>query len=473
MTISSIGVGSGLDVASIVSQLVAIEKQPLIQLQATASKYQTQLSLYGTIKSQTSALGDAAALLAGSSGWNSQKATSSNSAAVSVTAGTTATSSAMSVSVQSLAQVQSTASKGFAKGAAVGAAGALTIDLGKWTGASFGASTSSVTVSGIVATDTVSAIASKINAAGAGVSATVLSDGTNDRLVLRSSSTGAASGFKITAAPGSGDTALAAFSFSNTTLTEGDVTGMFRSQSAGDANFKVNGVALSSASNSISDITSGVSLKLLQTTTSDVDITVANDLDAVKKNLQSFVDTYNALNQTLADATKYTAATKTAGALQGDSTTVGLQSALRSMMGSTSTGSTFSYLSDAGLERQTDGSLKINQTKLTSAMENLDNLKSLFATDNSSTTTNGFGIKVRDFARSLVASDGRVTTKATALQGQISRNTDDQDRVNDRAARVETRLKRQYTALDTQMAQLTSLNSFVTAQLAVWNKSTA
>ena len=472
MTISSIGVGSGLDVASIVSQLVAIEKQPLTQLKATASKYQTQLSTYGTIKSQASALGDAAALLAGPSGWNSQKATSSNSSAVSVTASTTATASELSVSVQNLAQVQATASMGFTKGAAVGAVGDLKIDLGTWAGASFGTPTSSVTVSGIVATDTISSIASKINAAGAGVSATVLSDGTNDRLVLRSSSTGVGSGFSITATAGTGDTALAAFSFSDTSLTSGGTAGMYRSQEALNAKYKVNGVALESASNSVSDVIPGVSLKLLQATTADVDIAVATDLEAVEKNIQSFVDTFNALNQTLADATKYTAATKTAGPLQGDSTTVGLQSALRSMMGSTSTGSTFSYLSDIGLERQTDGSLKINQTKLTSAMANLDNLKSLFTTDNSSTTTNGFGLKVRDFARGLVNSDGRVTTKTTALQGQITRNTAEQDRVNERAARVEAQLNRQYTALDAQMAQITSLNSFVTAQLAVWNKST-
>jgi flagellar hook-associated protein 2 len=204
-----------------------------------------------------------------------------------------------------------------------------------------------------------------------------------------------------------------------------------------------------------------------------VDVSVANDQDAVQKNIQGFVDAYNALNSTLADATKYTAATKTAGALQGDVTTVGLQNALRSMMGSTSSGSTFSYLSDVGIERQTDGSLKVNTTKLTSAQQDLPNLKNLFTADNGNTSTNGFGLKVRDFSRGLVAFDGLVSNKSTALQGSITRNSKDQDRVNERASRVESQLFRQYSALDAQMAQLNGLNSYVTAQLAQWNKSSS
>jgi flagellar hook-associated protein 2 len=131
-----------------------------------------------------------------------------------------------------------------------------------------------------------------------------------------------------------------------------------------------------------------------------------------------------------------------------------------------------SWLSDAGIERQTDGSLKINSTKLTSAMQDTDNLKKLFTANNSDPVTNGFGLKVRDFARGLVAFDGVVTNKSTALQGSITRNSKDQDRVNDRAARVEVQLRKQYNTLDAQMAQMNGLSSYVTAQLAQWNKST-
>ena len=466
MAISAAGVGSGLDVQSIVSQLVAIEKQPLKQLQTKATAFQTQLSLYGKIKSQTSTLGDAAALLAGAGGWNAQKASSSNAAAVGVTASTTAASTAFSVDVQQLARAQTSASLGILKDAPVGAAGTMQIRLGSWSEdptplfTPGGALEVPVT---IAANDTVGDIASKINASNAGVVATVLRDGPNERLVLKSTTTGQSSGFQLNTPAGTGWSDLG---FKNP--SDG---ANFVGQTALDAKIKINGVAVASATNKMSDVVAGVTLQLNQVTTSAVDVSVANDEAAVQKNIQGFVDSYNALNSTLAEATKYTAATKTAGALQGDATTLGLQNALRSMLGSTSAGSTFSYLSDVGIERQTDGSLKINTTKLTSAQQDLSNLKNLFTADNGNTATNGFGLKVRDFARGLVAFDGLVSNKSTALQGSITRNTKDQDRVNERATRVESQLLKQYTALDSQMAQMNGLSSYVTAQLAQWNNS--
>lgn len=466
MAISSAGVGSGLDVKSIVTQLVAIEKQPLQQLQTKATSLQAQLSLYGKVKSQVAAMGDAAALLAGASGWNSQKASSSNAAAVGVTAGAIASAVTLAVDVQQLARAQSSASAGVAAGVAVGAAGTLNIEVGSWSNAAVPVFTpgTSVPIS-VVAGDTVSAIASKINSASAGVTATVLRDGANERLVIRSSTTGVAAGFRLN---NPADAGLAALSFTNP--SDG---ASFVGQTALDANVKINGVNVVSATNKMVDIVPGVTLQLNQVTTAPAEITIEPDLDVVQKNIQSFVDAYNALNTTIADATKYNAATKTGGPLQGDATTLGLQTALRSMLGSSSVGSTLSRLSDAGIERQTDGSLKINTTKLTTVQQDLPNLKNLFATNNSDALTNGFGLKVRDFARSMVAFDGQVTGKSAALQATITRNSKDQDRVNERASRVEAQLYKQYSALDAQMAQLNGLNSFVTAQLAVWNKSTA
>ena len=95
----------------------------------------------------------------------------------------------------------------------------------------------------------------------------------------------------------------------------------------------------------------------------------------------------------------------------------------------------------------------------------------LFTTNNSNAATNGFGLKLRDLASGLLAADGTVSNKSTALQGAISRNGKEQDRVNDRAAVVEKRLRAQYSALDAQMAKMSGLSSFVTAQLAQWNKT--
>lgn len=471
MAISATGVGSGLDVNSIVTQLVAIEKQPLQPLQDKASTFKTQLSLYGKVKAQFSALGDAAAVLAGANGWNAQKASSTNSDAVGVTVGAGAIASALTLEVQQLAQAQSAASAKMPSGVPAGVSGNLAIELGEWDESSvpmtFSATTSvSVSIDGA---DTLSAIAGKINAAKAGVTATVLRDGASERLVLRSDSSGKAAGFRINSPADAGLDSLG--------LTNPSDDG-FVGQLAQDAKIKINGIDVESASNKLENVVDGVTLQLKQKTTTSVEINVENDLDAIQKNIQSFVDAYNALYSTLADATKYDAATKKGGVLQADSTTVGLQRNLSAILGSSSVGATFSsnspnvsWLTDAGIERQKDGSLTIKASKLSSALQDASNLKNLFAANNNDPLTNGFGLKVRDFARGLVAFDGVVTNKSTALQGSIDRNSEEQERVNDRASRVEAQLRKQYTALDAQMARLNGLNSYVSAQLAQWNKS--
>lgn len=476
MAISSPGVGSGLDVNSIVTQLVAIEKQPLTNLQTKANTLQTQLSLYGTIKSQVAALQDAStALLTTGSSWIAQTATSSL-AAVTVSATSSASAANFSVDVTRLAQAQTVAAKSLTAGAPIGAGsgtGKLTIQLGSWGSGGAGpftpGSSAAVDVD-VNETDSYATIAAAINAKNAGVTATVLKNGTTERLSIRSTTTGADAGFTITS--DSGFAALDSLSF--TALTNGaeSSSGMEANQMGLNATYKLNGVALESATNTVTNVVTGVTLGLQQLTSvgSPAQIAITQDKSAVQKAVQAFADAYSALTKTLADSTKYVQGGKS-GVLQGDSTTVGLLTLIRRVEGSVSTGSSFSRLSDVGLELQTDGSLKVNSTKLTSAMSDMTDFKKFFAADNSDNATNGFALKFRDLAKGLNDFDGRVTSKADALQRQITQNGKDQDKVNLHAAAVEKQLRAQYSALDSIVAQNNSLNSYVTAQLAQWNKT--
>lgn len=470
MALSSPGIGSGLDVNSIVSQLVSIEKQPLKVLQSKATTLQSQLSLYGTIKSQTSALADAAAALARPGEWSAYKASSSNTSAVAVTAGSAAAPATFGLSVSQLARAQAAASMNVAKDATLGTAsdtGTLTISLGSWASGSFVGAGSNVPVT-INGNDTLSTIAGKINAANAGVTATVLRSGTQERLVFQSKETGEQAGFQISS--DGGFAGLDSLSFTSLTNPAQSSAGMELGQTALNAKATLNGVAIETASNTLVDAIPGLTLKLQQVTTAPVDITVEQDQEAIKAKIQAFADAYTALNKTLADATKYVQG-GTSGPLQGDATTVGIQRVLGNILSSSSAGSTFSRLTDVGLERQKDGSLKLNSAKLTTAMQDMGNLQKLFAADNGDAATNGFGLKIRDFARGLVAADGTVTNRSSAIQGSIGRNSKEQDKVNDRAVRVEKQLRAQYSALDTRLAGMQSLGSYVTAQLAQWNKS--
>ena len=482
-TISSTGIGSGLDVNSIVSQLVAIEKTPLKTLALKATNTQNQISSFGQIQSQISALTDVATRISDATTWGGRIASSSNTSAATITVATTATATNFSLDVDALAQQQSVSSAAIAPGTMPGA-GTLTLQLGTWSvgATAFTAGTAAPVNVTVAATDTIAAIAAKINSAGAGVVASVFNDGTNERLLLRSKDTGAAAGFRVQAvgAPLAGlvfDPATPA------TQTSGMAAAGIPVQYGQDARARINGLAVTSASNTLTNNISGVTINLVATTTtgygttgevkSPITMSIREDVTPAVKNVNDFVTAYNTLNANLADLTKYDAATKTAGLFQGDSSVVGLQNILRNMLASSSMGATSQRLSDVGLERQLDGSLTINTAKLSLAANNGTTLQQLFTNNNNDPATNGFALKFRDLGHGMLTSGGSVVNKAAALQKNLDANTAEQTSVNDKAALFETRLRARYSALDVQMASLTALNSYVTQQVATWNKSTA
>lgn len=469
-TISSPGIGSGLDVQSIVTQLVALEKAPLTQLKTQATSLQTRLSTYGTIKSQVSALGDAATKLSTSKGWNAVTATSSNASAVGVTASSGAPASSFSIAVQQLAKAQSTASTAVAADTAMGT-GSMTIELGSWSGNAFTAGSGTpVTVTIGTGEDSLAEIAAKINDADAGVSATVLKDASGERLLMRSTETGATTGFRISVTDDDGNNTDAS-GLSRLGYAAGNANGMSQTQAGQNALATVNGVSISSTTNRLTNTLPGLTLQLSQVTTAPVEVDVSTDMAAIRTNVQAFIDNYNTLNTTIANATRYDASTKVAGALQGDSTATGLQNALRSMMRSVTGSTPFSRLSDIGIEMQTGGKLTLDSEKFDAALGDLDGLKSLFTATTGTATTEGFGLKVKTFAQGLIDSDGLLSTKTDSIQSSIKRNTLEQDKVNDRAARAETRYLAQYNAMDAAVAKLNGLNSFVAQQITMWNKA--
>ncbi len=487
-TISSVGIGSGLDVKSIVSQLVALEKQPLKTLEAKATNYQAQVSAFAQIQSEFSALSDVAKRISAGGAWSARTANSSNTAAATITATSTAVATAFTLDVDVLAKTQSVSSAQLGTAPPVGS-GTLTLQLGTWSGggASFTpAATGPVEVT-VLATDTVADIASKINAAGAGVTATAFFDGQQNRLVLASKDTGEAAGFRLQVTDSDGG--LPGDGAGLSRLAFDPAAGAFGMAQAGnpvqygqDAQARINGLAVTSATNTLENNIPGVTIKLLATTTTDfgapgevrssATMRISEDVTLAVKNVSDFVTAYNTLNATLTELTKYDSATKTGALFQGDSSVVGLQSVLRNMAASVSQGGgAYQRLSDIGLERQLDGSMVINTSKLSVAANDGTALQGLFTTNNNNPLSNGFALKFETLSSGVLASSGSVTNKAASLQRELTRNSDAQDRINERAAVVEARLNKQYSALDARMAQLTALNAFVTQQVTLWNNA--
>lgn len=478
-TISSPGIGTGgLDVKSIISQLVALEKRPLDTLKVQAATTSTKISAFGQIKSLVSTLSDAASKLTSVTGWNNVSTTSSDKDFVSATAigGTLATS--FNVEVQALAKSQSTAS-----GSVTGAVGAgtLTIKLGSWgaagpAGGAFVADTGVAAVGITVsASDSVADVASKINGSNAGVTATILTDAGGQRLLLRSKETGLTSGFELTTADG--------VPGGLTRLTTAEITPA-ATQIAANAQATVNGIAVESATNTFADTVSGVTFKAEKLTelNKPITISVAKDTSAVQANVEAFVKAYNEVNKAINDGTKYDQTSKSAGLLQGDATALGLQSALRSAMQAVSPGSTvYQRLADIGVVQKTSsdpmataalgGELTVDTTKLNKALtDNPDEVKKFFRGD-SNVATNGLAVKVKTLTAGLLSTDGFFKSKEKVLEASLERNAKDVERVNLKVSNFEKRTTARYTALDTQMSSLNALNAYISQQVTAWNKS--
>lgn len=472
-TISSAGIGSGLDVESLVTKLVAAESTPITQLSQKTDGLKTELSSFGKVQGVLATLRDAAAKLTSPTTWAGTLATSSDSTAVSVSASDGAAIGNVSVQVNQLASAQTlVGTTTYASSTATVGQGSLTITLGAWsTDATTGATSftdkagaTPVTVNIGPGQDTLGGIRDAINAANAGVTASIVNDASGSRLTLRSMATGETNGFSIAASGGLADLGYD---------PRVGVTSLIQTLPAQNARALINGIDVSSESNSLKEAIDGLNITLLKTTTIPASIAVSQDKDSIKKLVTDFTTAYNAVNALLRDQTKYDAGSKTAGPLQGDSTAVGLQNQLRSIIGgTTSLSSSFGRLAQIGLEPGSDGNITTSDTKLNSALSNLDGLKQLFmGLDSSGNSSNdGFAQRIRSYVDGALGADGSLSSRQSGIQTQISNNDKRQAELQAHVDQTEARLRARYSALDTQMAQLNGLSSYVTQQLAQLSK---
>lgn len=308
--------GSYIDVNGIVSQLMTIERRPISKLVTQEASYQSKLTALGTIKGAMSAFQTAVQGLSSAASFQAVKATPSDSTVLSATAGSTAAPGVYSLDVTSLAQAQTLMAAGQASMTAAigtGAATTLTFDTGtisggafntttgQYTGAAYtssGAGTKTVTID--ATNNSLQGIRDAINTANIGVTASIVNDGSGTpyRLTLSSQNAGVSNSMKITVA---GDAAISGL-LSNDPAAVQNLT---QTVAAQNANFKVNGVAVSKTSNTVSDVIQGVTLSLSKTTTTPTSLTIANDTAAATTAVNNFVSAYNNLASALKLASAY------------------------------------------------------------------------------------------------------------------------------------------------------------------------
>jgi flagellar hook-associated protein 2 len=373
MSVSISGLVSGIDVQSLVTSLSAAYQRPITLLQNQEQSYQTTLSAWGTVQSALSTLQTAVSSLQSVTQVNNRTVTLSNSAAVSASVSADAPLASYSLSNIVLAQSENLYSQDFASAAntTVGT-GTLQIQVGSGTATSVAITNSN---------DTLTGIAAAINNANAGVSAAVVYDGTGYRLTLTGSKTGAANAFTVSVSGATGS--LGSLGYSSGTGS----SGMTESQAATNASVTINGLAITSSSNTVSQAIPGVTLNLLQASGSST-LQVGNDSATFVTSVQAFVSAYNTAMGTLNAVTAYGGSTSSgasggSGPLIGNAAIQGLRTQLMSLISGqaqgTVSGSAYTSLGSVGLNLATDGTVQLDSNLLSSALsDNYQQVTGLF-----------------------------------------------------------------------------------------------
>jgi flagellar hook-associated protein 2 len=479
-TISSAGIGSGLDVNGIVTKLMAVEQTPLTKLQTTSAALQTQLSAFGQMQSAISALHDAAVPLFAPSSFTLTNSSSSDPSSLSATTTASAVPGTYTVSVQSLSAAQSLVSPigQFQASTDVVGTGSLTVRLGTWNAGQtvFTPKTGSadIVIPIDASANTLAGIRDKINAAGAGISATLITDASGSRIALQSTTSGVDNGFRVTVADddlaNADNQGLSRLAFD----PAGGAAQMVLAQAGANTQATINGIAVSSANNSLAEVVGGMTFNLSKITAAPVTVVVTRNTDSIRTQLANFVGAYNQLNKFLTDSTKYDPTSKQAALLQGDGTTVSIQNQLHAMLSKKSGASTvFSTLSALGVQIQKDGSLLLDPTTVNAALTNLPQVtKALSNVDATTPGNNGFAKNFSDWTDQMLGSSGTLPGKTKSIQARMASNQKDQDAMSLRLTATEARLRAQYSSLDSTMSTANALSSFMTQQITNWNKST-
>ena len=450
-SIVSTGIGSGLDIAGIVQSLVAAEGQPVeTRIAQQEARAQAKLSAFGSLKSALSDFRDKLETMKSLDKFLSRTASSGNEDYFTVSAGTNALPASYELEVVQLAQAQKLTSGAFADADAVVGTGMLKIAVG--------ADEMELNIDGT--NNTLAAIRDAINAAtdNPGVSATIVNADSGSYLIVTGDSTGAANAITISQAGGDGG--LSALEYD----PGKGLTSMTESIAPQDALIRIDGLDVQSESNTFTGAVQGVTINVVETSGGTTDtLLVENDDQAAKDLVSDFVESYNALVNIFDGLTSYDAENEIAAPLVGDSTLRGIRDQIRREMsiGVQDLDATFSTLSEVGVEVQLDGTLNLNNERLDEVVaEDFVKFGQLFS------TTDGFATRLYDLTDGYLESDGIIESRTQGLTSTIEGFSDDREALNDRLASLETRLLRQFNALDSLLAQLTSTSNFLTQQLS-------
>jgi flagellar hook-associated protein 2 len=423
--LSALGGSTGIDVTSEVNAILYADRASERGWQAQQATLASQTSALDQLNSESSSLSDALSTLQSSNGvLSAVTASSSYSNLLTATAVDGTAASSHVITISNLATTGSWYSDAEASSSTALPAGSFSISVG-------GGAATTITIGQGV--NTLDQLEASINSQSLGVKASIVTDSTGARLSLVSTTSGSAGDFAI-----SNDSSLA----------------FTRSATGGNASLTVDGVPITSASNTVTGAISGVTLNLLgaspaqtngsgQVTTpaESISLALAPDSNAITSAVNSFVSAYNTLISDVNTQIGYNVSTQTAGVLQSDSAAQGLQSALLAATNYSSGSGVFQSLDSLGISTNSDGTLTVNTSTLASAIQS-----------NGTAVASFFqGSALNGFAASLTSS---LNTYTDPVQGAFtvdlqSISNENQDLTN-QTNQLEVYLSAQQTLLTTK-----------------------
>lgn len=454
-SITSAGVGSGLDLESIIKASVDAENIP--KLQSFAQKQealQVELSALGEVKSAISQLNDTVEKLADIENFN--KRTSSirqpeSGDIVSVTTSSSSTSGNYNIEVISLAQGSRALTN---TGLFTSSTSEVSATGGNLTLAAGGKSFSVNLAAGATLEDVRTAINSASD--NIGVTANIINTGTESRLVYTSNTTGAGNDLVIT----NDNEELNTISTVATGATIPAGVTIAVEDQAKDAEIKVDGISITSDTNTFKDAIQDITIKALQESENNETARVTVDVDSgsVNELIDKFISDYNNLVGMIGFKTRV------GQGLNGDASMRSLESQLVSTLGlNLSNAGPFGTIFDVGLGIDKDGYLeKSNLVRsLNDALsENYDDVGQAFAGEN------GLATQLKSLLDNYADSSGLIKTREDGLNSELKDLEDDVANHEYRMGQLEERLRKQYSSLDVLLAEMQSTQSYLSAQLA-------
>jgi len=461
-TISTLGIGSGLDLSTILDNLSTAEKASLTPISNQQSAYTAKLSAYGTLSSALTTFQSANTALNSADLFTATSATSSSSAFSATTSGSTIAGK-YSISVTQLAQAQTlTSGVQSSNTTALGSSDAsrtLSIKLSDGTSKDITLTSDQTSLTGM---------RDAINSANAGVSASIIKTGDGAyRLSLTASKTGEANAVSSVTVTGD-DTLQGIVGFDATkTDAENPLTVSVKAQ---DAELTVNNVAITSSTNTISDALEGITLNLNDVTSGNQTLTITQDTSKASTAISNFVDAYNNLLDQFTSLTKYTAVDvgsdtqdSSNGALVGDSTLRTIQTQIKSLLTNTASSSTYKTLAQIGITSDpTSGELTLDSDKLkTELVKDPAGVKEMIVGDGKTT---GITTKLATNLTGWLSSTGSIQSAKDGVSKTLNNLTEQYNNMNTRINALIARYKTQFTQLDVTMSSLNSTSDYLTQQ---------